>query len=217
MDAGHPLLRTLCEAAAGRPPAPNGRVEVVPSPPGPVHAVVGFPFHNVIAADVEEALVSARLPADDPGAPLKAEFLLWLSGWLGAAPGSLDVVLARTDDPPAEPLELVPRDDLADHPRVRRAARYRDDLRVFTDWSGTGIVTVGRGLAGRWEVAFEVDHASRDRGLARQLAAAATTLIPPGEPLFAQVAPANTASLRAVLAAGYRPVAAEVLFRKVGG
>jgi hypothetical protein len=33
-----------------------------------------------------------------------------------------------------------------------------------------------------------------------------------GAPLWAQVAPANTASLRAFLAAGYRPVGAEVLF-----
>jgi RimJ/RimL family protein N-acetyltransferase len=33
-----------------------------------------------------------------------------------------------------------------------------------------------------------------------------------GEPLWAQVDPANTASLRAFLRAGYRPVGAEVLF-----
>ena len=33
-----------------------------------------------------------------------------------------------------------------------------------------------------------------------------------GVQLWAQVAPANTASLRAFLAAGYRPVGAEVLF-----
>jgi hypothetical protein len=37
-------------------------------------------------------------------------------------------------------------------------------------------------------------------------------LAPRGEPLFAQVAPGNAASLRAFLAAGYRPVGAEVLF-----
>jgi hypothetical protein len=40
----------------------------------------------------------------------------------------------------------------------------------------------------------------------------APALVPDGEPLWAQVATANTASLRAFLAAGYRPVAAEVLF-----
>jgi hypothetical protein len=36
--------------------------------------------------------------------------------------------------------------------------------------------------------------------------------VPPGEPLWAQVSPANVASLRMFLAGGYRPVAAEVLF-----
>jgi hypothetical protein len=44
------------------------------------------------------------------------------------------------------------------------------------------------------------------------LAAAAPGLVADGEPLWAQVAPANTASLRAFLSAGYRPVGAEVLF-----
>ena len=34
----------------------------------------------------------------------------------------------------------------------------------------------------------------------------------PGEPLWAQVAPPNVASLRMFLAAGYRTVCAEVLF-----
>jgi hypothetical protein len=41
---------------------------------------------------------------------------------------------------------------------------------------------------------------------------AAADSVPDGEPLWAQVAPANTASVRAFLAAGYRPVCAEVLF-----
>ena len=49
------------------------------------------------------------------------------------------------------------------------------------------------------------------------LAAAARGLVPAGEHLFAQVAPGNVASLRAFLAAGYRPIGAEVLFlRRVG-
>ena len=48
--------------------------------------------------------------------------------------------------------------------------------------------------------------------LGTALAAAAPGLLPDGGPLWAQVAPANTASLRAFLAAGYRPVGAEVLF-----
>ncbi|MGY1751416.1 hypothetical protein [Modestobacter sp. SYSU DS0511] len=37
-------------------------------------------------------------------------------------------------------------------------------------------------------------------------------LVPDGEPLWAQVAPADTASLRSFLTAGWCPVGAEVLF-----
>ena len=73
-----------------------------------------------------------------------------------------------------------------------------------------GLLTVGRGVAGRLEVSLEVDPAARGRGLGTALARAARRLA--DEPLWTQVAPANTASLRAFLAAGYRPVGAEVLF-----
>jgi GNAT superfamily N-acetyltransferase len=69
------------------------------------------------------------------------------------------------------------------------------------------MLLLGAGLAGRRELAFEVEPAWRNRGLGRRLAAAARHLTPPGEPLFAQVAPGNAASLRAVLAAGFRPSA----------
>ena len=65
------------------------------------------------------------------------------------------------------------------------------------------MLIVGPGVAGRWEMAFEVTPAARGRGLGRGLAAAASTLVPDGEPVFAQVAPGNPSSLRACLAAGY--------------
>jgi GNAT superfamily N-acetyltransferase len=98
-----------------------------------------------------------------------------------------------------------------------RALRYRDEVRVWRTPDGAGHVLVGRGLAGRWETAFEVEPAARGRGLGRRLAAAATGLVPPGEQVWAQVAPGNAASLRAVLAAGYRPVCAEVLLPPARG
>jgi GNAT superfamily N-acetyltransferase len=215
-DEPHPLFGLLDAAARGRPPEPDGRVVVLGAAPGPVHAVVGFPFHNVVAADVDPDLVQSRLDPDDPGAALKADFLAWLSGRLGARSGAVDVVLTRVDGPKGNVIDLVPRDDLADHPRVQRAARYRTDLRVCTDPTGAGLAVVGRGLAGRWEVAFEVEPAARGQGLGRRLAAAAITLVPTGEALFVQTAPANTASLRALLAAGFQPLGGEVLFPKVG-
>jgi GNAT superfamily N-acetyltransferase len=126
------------------------------------------------------------------------------------------VVLARVDGPADDVIELVPRNDRTAQPRVQRAARYRTDLRVCTDPTGAGLVVVGRGLAGRWELAFEVEPAARGQGLGRRLAAAATTLVPDGDALFVQTAPANTASLLALLAAGFRPLGGEVLFPKVG-
>jgi GNAT superfamily N-acetyltransferase len=96
------------------------------------------------------------------------------------------------------------------HPRLARANRYRADVRGYT--ADGGLLLLGRGLAGRWEVAVEVDPAYRGRGIGRRLAALAPALVPPGEPVWAQVAPGNVASLRAFLAAGYRPVGVEVLF-----
>jgi hypothetical protein len=101
-----------------------------------------------------------------------------------------------------------------DHPRVARATRYRTDLHVYTDGSGAGVLVVGRGLADRWEMAFEVDAVTRGRGVGRALAAAAPTLIPEGEFLFAQASPGNAASVRTLLAAGYVPIGSEVLFAR---
>jgi hypothetical protein len=83
----------LLEAAAGRFPAPNGAVDVLPSPPGPADAVVAFTARNVIAAPVARDDVLARLSPDDLGAPLSPAFLVWLSERLRSTPGVLDAVL----------------------------------------------------------------------------------------------------------------------------
>jgi L-amino acid N-acyltransferase YncA len=72
-----------------------------------------------------------------------------------------------------------------------------------------GVLVTGRGVGGRLEVSVEVDEEARQRGLGRALVTAARHLA--GEPLWAQVAPGNARSLRAFLAAGYRPVGSELL------
>src|SRR4029453_16645785 len=75
--------------------------------------------------------------------------------------------------PRAPPRRAAPRaarrpvEDPARHPRAARAQRYRRDLRVWTDPDGAGVLVLGRGLAGRREVSFEVDPARRNRGLGR--------------------------------------------------
>jgi RimJ/RimL family protein N-acetyltransferase len=190
-------------------------------PRGPMHAVVAFAGHHVIATDVDESTACTRLPRDDLGAPMSASFLLFLAGWVGAEPGTLDVVLAA---PPslsapsrahASDMDVWVRDDLDDHPRVRRARHFRPDAVVYADAKAdepAGVLLVGQGVAGRWEMAYEVEPAARGRGLGRRLAGVATSLVPEGEPVFAQVAPGNVSSMRACLAAGYVPVGAEVLF-----
>jgi L-amino acid N-acyltransferase YncA len=91
-----------------------------------------------------------------------------------------------------------------------RARRWRRDLRVFD--GDDGMVVLGRGLADRLELSVEIAADRRDRGLARRLVAAALAAAAPVEPVFAQVAAANAASLRALQPAGFAAVGAEVLF-----
>ena len=153
--------------------------------------------------------MAAAVAHDPIAAPLGARFLAALADRVGAEPGSLDAVLVAPRS--GRPLDLDPVEDL-DHPRVQRALHHRRHVRVWTTPDGAGLVTLGRGVAGRWETSLEVAPAARGRGLGTALAGAAASLVPDGAPLWAQVAPANTASLLPFLAAGYRPVGAEVLF-----
>ena len=181
---------------------------MLPSHGGPADAIVAFSAHSVLSADIDPDAVRGALPIDDPGAPMSAAFVAWVAETLGAEAGSLDLVLVA--DPAPSITELVPVE--ADHPRVTRAHAYRRDVAAWADADGTGLVILGRGLVGRLELSIEVEPQHRGSGRGRSLAGAARALVPAGEHLFAQVAPGNVASLRAFLAAGYRPIGAEVLF-----
>jgi L-amino acid N-acyltransferase YncA len=92
-------------------------------------------------------------------------------------------------------------------PRVVYARNRREEVRAWT--AEGGVLVTGRGIAGRLEVSVEVEEGVRHRGLGRELVTAARYLVT--EPLWAQVAPGNARSLRAFQAAGYLPVASEVL------
>jgi GNAT superfamily N-acetyltransferase len=214
VKGGHPLRAILEEAARGRFPPPDGSVSVVPSPPGAADAVIAFTAHCIVAADVSEAEVLAHLDPSDLGAPVGPGFLSWLAHRLESSPGSLDVVLAA---PGLESDTGVLREvDGATHDRIERAERYRDDVTVFAGVEGTAVLAIGSGLAGRREVSLEIEETARGRGLGRRLLLAVRGSIPPGEFVFAQVAPGNALSLRAFLAAGFAPIGAEVLFLKDG-
>src|SRR5262245_11540025 len=111
------------------------------------------------------------------------------------------------------PTWLVPRAE-SEHPRVERASRYRELTGIWTTADESAVVAIGRGLCGRWEIGYEIDSDARGRGLGRSVVTAALGLVPAGEPLWAQVAPGNAASLRSTLAAGFVPIGAEVLFAR---
>ena len=215
MTAQHRLGQLLMDAAHGVFPAPDGSVEVVPSPPGRSDAVVAFSAHSVIAAGLERDEVLPRLDPQDFGAPMSAEFLAWLAGRLATRAGMLDLVMVAPPPENDEDLpKLIARDDLVEHPRLTRSRKYRTDLRCYSDTEDRALMVVGRGLDERWEFGLEIRPEHRGRGLGRALIRAARSLVPPDETLFAQVSPGNTASVRAFLAAGYQPICSEVLFLK---
>ncbi|MFB9357605.1 GNAT family N-acetyltransferase [Actinoplanes nipponensis] len=162
-----------------------------------------------MAADVDRPWLDSFLgTGDDLSAPLSPLFLRALEERLRLSAGNIDAVLLAPPAP-GKPSVALSRIADSDHPRVVRARRYRDDVRIWT--CGPGVLMLGRGLGGRWEAAVEVEPGARNGGLGRTLAAAARHLVPGGRPVWAQVAPGNAASLRAFLAAGYDPVGAEVL------
>lgn len=212
------LPEVFAAAADGTLPPPDGQVEVHSDVPGKTAAVVAFPAHFYVLAPVDPGWVRAQLPPGDYSAPLGARFLVALADRIGAHIGASDAVLAARAHGRGDGLDLRPVTDDT-HPRVRRARHYREEVRAWQTGDGTGYVVLGRGLARRWEVSFEVEPAARGRGLGRALAAAGLGLLPAGTPVFAQVTPGNSVSLRATLAAGYRPVCGEALLpaSAVGG
>jgi GNAT superfamily N-acetyltransferase len=206
--AASQALATILDAvAAGQFPASDGRVTILAQPSARDAGVIAFAGHSVIFAAADPAWVAQQLPAGDLAAPMSPAFLSALAARTARLAHSTDVLTCA----PALPGE--PRLDLGDadpgHPRIVRALGYRDKVRAWQ--VPGGVVLIGRGVAGRWEVAVEVDDEQRGRGLGRALALAARHLVPDGAPLWAQIAPGNAASVRAFLAAGFQPVGAEAL------
>jgi ribosomal protein S18 acetylase RimI-like enzyme len=202
------LGELLTDVATGRFPPADGGVTVLPQPSERDCGVFGFTGHAVIFTDADPDWVIAQLPSGNLSAPLSSAFLQELAVATNRRAGSVDMLsCARSLEGPP-PVELVPEPE-STHTRVLRALNYRDEVQAWR--ADGGIVLLGRGVAGRLETAIEVDPRRRGEGLGRRLAVAARHLIPDGAVLWAQVAPANAASVRAFLAAGFTPVGAEVL------
>jgi len=207
----HPLRVMLDAAARRRFPPDDGVIEVLPSPPGRADAMVGFTAHFVLAAPIDPADVAARVPPGDFSVPMSSAFLMWIAERLGSKPTTFDSLLCALGTGAGAPPWLHEIDAL-DHPRVARASRYRSDMQIFATDDERSVLVIGRGICGRWEIGYEVADDARGEGLGRRIVAASRALIPAGEPVWAQVAPGNAASLRSTVAGGFVPVAAEVLF-----
>jgi GNAT superfamily N-acetyltransferase len=206
--AADTLADLLDGIGRGRRLPGDGGLRVVPPPSPRTHAVLGFTGHHVIVTDAEEAWVRAQLPPGDLSAPLNPPFLTALGARTGRRTNNIDLVMVAPSLP-GPPQPRLTEADATGHPRLARARRYRDELRIWTTTGG--VLIVGRGLAGRWELALEVDEPARGRGLGTALVTAARHLVPDGALLWAQVAPGNAASVRAILAARFAPVGAEAL------
>lgn len=208
----HPLGAVLANAARGVFPAADGNVAVVRRPRLYRAAVVAFTAHSIIATDLPPAEVRAQLPDADFGAPMSPGFLAWLGQRVGSTPGVLDVVLVHLGQTNGSSQWLVPYGDGTEHPRLSRARRLRREVQAYADPERNGLVTLGRGLADRWEISLELDPDARGKRVGRAMISAARAVLPPDEPVFAQVSPGNAQSLRAFLAAGFKPIGSEVLF-----
>jgi len=205
----------LDQAAAGRFLPPDGGVTILPAQSPPRAAgVIAFTAHAVIFVDADPDWVAGQLLPGDLSGPLTPAFLDALCARTDRRAQSTDVLAVAAPLPGGPEIDLVPLAGGPVHPRLARAHRYRDDVRAWQ--ADGGIVTLGRGVGGRWEVAVEVDQDRQGRGLGRRLALAGRHLVPGGAPLWAQIAPGNVASMRAFLAAGYRPAGAEALLIAAG-
>jgi GNAT superfamily N-acetyltransferase len=206
--ATHPLAAIFEDAAAGHFPTAGDGVTIVPQPSARDAGVIAFTGHSVILTDADPAWVTCQLPAGDLGAALSPAFLQALGMRTGRIARGTDLLACAAALPGSAAIELTAETDPS-HPRIARVLRYRDNVRAWH--APGGVLIIGQGPAGRWEVAIEVDAGHQGRGIGRALAVAARHLAPQGAHLWAQIAPGNAASVRAFLAAGYRPVGAEAL------
>ena len=208
IDRLHPLGDALADAVDGTWPNDREPVRVVVPPPGLRGAVVAFTGCTFVAADVDEAEVHARLGPNRLVGPVLPTFLAWLADAVQGTTLNHEVVLAALGTGETDGSLRSDR-DWRSHDRAAHGASLRTEVAGWRTSDG-GIVLVGHGLLGRWEVAYETADGAPPRS-GRALAAAAHGLVPQGEPVFAQVAPGHTRSPRATLAAGYVPIGGEVL------
>jgi hypothetical protein len=216
----HPLAEMIIAATAGQFPAVDGGWHRVPPWRAGLEAVFAFTGHAVLALadDLPESTLRDFTVDGFGGAhdPRLVSALAGADGWID----SLDLVLTGRGTGPKSQSSLtaglVPRPDLADHPRARYAAAIRGAPSFFgySDFACRAVVILSEGVAGLTELSFELDSSQRGSGKGTTLVRDAVRLIPDGELVIASVAPGNTASLRCLLATGFTPVGSIQLFRR---
>ncbi len=198
----HPLLAHLLNAASGEFPPVDGGFTVYPPLPGGLETILSFTGHACFATRIDEATLT-DLGADGFGGALHPRVLMEMAG-PGGAIGVIDATLVAFGRGGGG---LPHRADLRDHPRVAHALSLRSEVEAFGD--ERGLVTLGRGLAGRLEMSVEATLPGAGRGLIAE----ALHLAPEGEPVFAAVSPGNARSLRAFLSCHFVPIGSEVIVR----
>ncbi|NND04033.1 MAG: GNAT family N-acetyltransferase [Acidimicrobiia bacterium] len=212
----HALGRVLDSAAAGKFPEPDGSVTILPL--GDTAAVLGFTMRHYILTDLAEDEVRDRLDPANFAAPMLPSFLAWFAERQGLEAGFSDIVLATVvPRGVTSTLEKADADAWIAHPRVSRAKHHRSNVELWTTPDRHQLAVIGSGVAGRSEISVEIAAQARNRGLAAGLIAEAVATQLPGTAIFAQVSPGNVASLRAFLAAGFRPICSEVIFAPLQG
>lgn len=211
----HPLLDWFHAAADGRHPPDDGAVTFLPPLDDGREAVVAFTGHAVVASRLGPDDL-ADLAPDGFGAALAPAVLQRLAA--GGTIGVNDVTLVASGTGPASTRTaggragirgLTPTHRWDEHPRVLHARRLRRGVEVYGD--ERGFVTIANGLGGRLELSIEISPTHRAAGLGRSMLEQACATVARGAPVFAAVSPGNARSLRSFLAAGFVPIASEVI------
>ena len=212
-----PLAELITAAADGRfPEADGGWRRVPPWRPG-LEAIIALTGHAILAVapDIpDQRLIS--LGVDGFGGAHDPRLITALAGpggWID----SLDMLMAgRGTGRAGEPSRLVGRPDLATHPRAAFAVRLRDQVRAmgYADLSRGALALISCGIAGLTELSFELEPRRRGSGGGTELVRDALSAVPSSQLVLAAVAPGNAASVRALLAAAFVPLASVQLFRR---
>lgn len=186
-------------------------------PAGPTPAIVAFTMRHFILTNLGEPEARRRIDTENFAAPMLAPFVAWFAEAQNLVAGFTDAVLATVAPQGASTMRRTDSDRWMTHPRVTRATRNRRSTEVWVDEDGAGVAVFGNGVAGRLELAVEIDPDRRGAGLGPSLITGAVLTREPGTAVFAQISPGNVASLRAFLKAGFKPICAEVIFTPAEG